>query len=187
MSEHIPEHRLALYAGRDVSEKEAAAIDTHMRDCAGCRDALDRFENLRDLLACSYPEPEPSDLREVRKRVTRETERGVGGNFWPWLLAATAAAALFFVSLLGIRQRHPPISAPVPAVQFTALPVMPAQPVMEIPALQNIARRALPKREAAIRSVALITRANEPPLIRMTTADRNVVILWESNNEEENE
>ena len=187
MIEHVSDERLALYAGGDTTEREASAISQHLRSCEECRSAMAAFENVRDLLACSYGEPEPSDLCEIRQRIARETERAAGGNRWAWLLAGTAAAALVLISLAGIRQQRPASKTPVPAIQLIAPPIMPAPPLVEIPTLRNIARRTVRKREAAIRSVALITRANEPSLIRMTTADPNVVILWESNNEEENE
>lgn len=184
MSKHVSQDRLALYAGGDLSIREANAVADHLSGCAECRTALAEFEEMRNLVTSSCREPELLDLYEVRERVNSRLAAAEGRKHWMWGLAGAAAMASVLVSLFIIRQQ-PQKSDPVQLAAQPPSPLMlPPPRLTELPIMH---RGAMPHLKPGVRSVALITRAEEPPLIRMTTTDPNVVILWQSNKEEENE
>lgn len=182
MSKHVSGDLLALYAGGDLPVREARTVADHVRECAACRAALAGFEEMRRLLSISFQEPAPRDVCEVRQRVISNLPGPSRANRWVWALAA--AALVVIASVFALRRQQPPTASEVPLVAQLAPPLIVAAPRLPLlPAIHH-ARR---KPQAGLRSVALITRADEPPLIRITTADRNVVILWESNTKGEKE
>lgn len=179
MSEHISDGRLALYAGGDLPSCDVTTVARHLRDCARCRAALTAFEETRNLLIALHGEPETRHVYEVHQRVTSRLHAVSGRKRWAWALAAAAVVAL---AIFGLRER-PKTTDSMNVVAQLPSPPAPAPVIRSVPAVYRIEHR----RKAGLRSVALITRADQPTLIRIRTADPNVVILWESNTKGETE
>jgi hypothetical protein len=184
MMEHIREERLALYAGGDLPVNERGVVTAHLNECCECLTRLREFQEAQNFVLAALKDPERDELAEVREhlaaklRLGRSTEKR---RVW-WFAGAAAAAALLTVALTldhrpAVKQETIAFSQPQPAKKATATP--------ELQAIQRpiVAPRRKPSRnrEVGIRSVALIARENQPSILKMTTADPNVVILWQSN------
>jgi anti-sigma factor RsiW len=185
MSKHVSEDRLALYLSGDLPVREANGVADHLRNCADCQASLTAFEEMRNLLGCSQAEPELCDLYEVRQRVTSQLVSQATAKRWVWGVAGgMIGVAALLVLLFAVREPPRRTDGVQLVAQLPLRVTLPAPRLIEIATLHRHVTRTRP---AGLRSVALITRANEPALIRMKTADPNVVILWESNKEGENE
>jgi hypothetical protein len=95
-----------------------------------------------------------------------------------------AAALVLIASVFALRRQQAPRPSEVQLVAQLPPPLVMVAPRLSLAAAVHHARR---RPQAGLRSVALITRADQPPLIRMITADPKVVILWESNTKGEKE
>ena len=110
----------------------------------------------------------------------REKLRQRQGRHWQWASYAAGVAAV--AALIFTLVEHKPNPVLRPALVLARL--TPREiPRLETPQVRTAVARRRPARHrsAGIRSVDLIARADQPPLIRMTTLDPNVVILWQSN------
>lgn len=177
MMEHIREEQLALYAIGDLAPNETSAIAAHVQDCEACQAAVAGFREIQSFVTSALMDPAPDELIEVREGIRmklRERRRWIG-----W--AAAAAAAVVAVILIGVESKPPAV--PEPALPVAQLK-LPEVPHFEIPQLHTAVLR---HREAGIRSVDLIARADQPPVFKIATADPNVVILWQSNEGVKNE
>ena len=183
MTEHISEERLALYAGRDLPADEAANVEAHLRGCGECQAQAGEYRKTQEFLAAAVLDPEPDELREVRAGIARRLRdhRRRATALWVWPAAAAAVLALFFVASILRLDTHtsdsmrPMVTHVKTPETLWMTPVFPA-PHLEIAAL----RKKRPDRRPGIRTVALLRRPDEPALIKMTTSDPNVVILWEA-------
>lgn len=181
--EHIREEQLALYAAGDLAPHDKSATAAHVQNCGTCQAIVAGFHEVQDFVSSALLDPAADELMEVRDgiRIKLRERRSWAGRGWAaWAAVAAAAAAMIFFGI-----EHKPITAPQPVP-----PVAQLKP-LEMPHLQ-IRQVVLHKprvrhRDAGIRSVDLIARADQPPLIKMTTADPNVVILWQSNEGVKNE
>ncbi len=182
MSAHVTENQLALYAGGDLDPVEAGAVAAHLGECEACRASLAAFEQLETLLKMSFAEPEADELSAVRRKIREKLSRKHQRRGWKWAWAAAAAAVAVVTSLVSFESRAP--KAEVPVVAQVPPPPVPAMRFVETPHLERTGERRERRSQAGLHTVALITRADAPPLIRMTTADPNVVILWQSKQEE---
>jgi hypothetical protein len=187
MSEHIREEQIALYATGDLAAGEAIAVAAHVQDCQLCRAALAGFRETQSFVVASLIDPSGDELSEVREGIRmklrqRSELRQHRGWAW-WAVGATAAVVLIFTTF-----ENRPVTAPKPAPPVARF-VPPEVPHLEAPRVSTIIshRPPLRHRDAGIRSVDLIARADQPVTIKMTTADPNVVILWQSNEEVNNE
>ncbi|HEY7306965.1 MAG TPA: hypothetical protein VH601_22755 [Bryobacteraceae bacterium] len=181
MKEHIREEQIALYAAGDLAAHEAIAVSAHIQDCELCRAALAGFQETQSFVFSSLIDPSADELSEVREGI-RMKLRQHRGWIW-WAAAAAAAVALIFTAV-----ENKPTTVPKPAPPVARL-VPPEFPHLEAPRVRTaISHRAPPRhRDAGIRSVDLIARADQPVMIKMTTPDPNVVILWQSNEKVNNE
>ena len=182
MMEHIHEEQLALYATGDLAPGIEAAVAAHVQGCESCQATVAGFRATQSLLVSALIEPAADELVEVRERVsTRLRER----RWWVgWTVAAAAAIALV---TMFITFEHKPTVVPKPASIVTYVPVYriaPKPPPMPAPVLHKPHVR---HRDVGMRSVALVARADQPPVFRIATADPNVVILWQSNEGMKNE
>jgi anti-sigma factor RsiW len=173
MMEHIPEETLALYAGGDLPADEAIRVDVHLRACSECEVLVREYREAQELLAASVQDPELEELRELRDGIAARLSSGRRrAESWIWWAGAGAAAA---IALLFASTFHQPVAAPVKAPETLWLkPALPA-PHLEM----AVVRKKRIRRESGIRTVALLTRPDEPSFIKMTTSDPNVVILWQ--------
>ncbi|MBV8550073.1 MAG: zf-HC2 domain-containing protein [Acidobacteriaceae bacterium] len=182
---HVREEQLALYAGGDLASEEANTVATHLAGCPACRGALAEFRDAQAFFCSSAREPEAGELYDVRQRLVAKLERRTQGERrWVWQLAGAAVMAAVIVLAVAFEHR-PAVSSK--AEPMVARAVAPELPVAPPPVQQPVGMRRVTAhtrrsghREAGIRSVSLIARADQPPVIRMTTADPNVVILWQS-------
>jgi hypothetical protein len=170
MTRHPCEEELALYSSGDLEAGDVRSIAAHVRGCAECRECVGQFQQVAGMLASGAGEPSAEDLLDVRQRVMLALEgtrkRRVG---FEWAAAVAALAAL--VVLLPHRERRPAEISSVPA-RIAAVPV-PAP----VPTAVPIVRRRPRLRAPGLRSVVLVTRPGEEPLIKIATTNPNVVIL----------
>jgi cell division septation protein DedD len=184
MMEHIADEQLSLYAAGDLAAAERQLVAVHVEACSDCRNTVAEFREMHRFVSESLSDPETEDLLQVREGVAEKLQRRQSGlRRWPWGLAAVAAMLAFLIATLRF-ESHPAMAPePVPTIAHLTppeqAPLRPAEPA-PVHTVRHVRHR-----DAGIRSVALITRANEPPVIKMTTADPNVVILWQSNQTED--
>lgn len=178
---HPSEEQLSLYAWGDLHPQDHHAITGHLRDCGQCRKLLSEFEEAQRLITASLQNPTESELSEVRTRLTArlrpQGSRVRPGVWW----SAGVAAALTLLALPHVVNHQPSVAQNVE--QPVLAERIPPGPMLQIPltpvATSRPKRSLLPK--AGIRSVTLISQADREPIIKMTTADPNVIILWQLN------
>jgi len=180
MTEHPKEKDLALYAGNDLPDTEAVLVRRHLAECAGCESLAEEFAAAGEWLASCKSEPLARELRSVRENVMRRmAPRRAGFRWWQWLPVplACAAAALYWAG--GDRTTGRPLEQS--ADQRVHIALATPKPAAPVPAQARMTRR---KRRAetvpGVRAVALITPPGRAAVIRLTTADPNVVILLEA-------
>lgn len=177
---HISDEQLALYAGGDLTREETGAVEEHLRDCAECQALLADLRDSRAVLLECLREPAADELRSVRHRVVQRLQKQAGGR-WIWVTAAAAiiVAGLFLNWKQPRRARH----SNTVATAYLRVPYRP-KVQMSIPNLTaNVepvrARRHHPA--PGLRTVALLAERDGPPILKMTTSDPDVVILWQLN------
>jgi anti-sigma factor ChrR (cupin superfamily) len=170
MISHPREEALALYSSGDLEAGELRAIAEHIRGCAECRECVARFQQIDGMLANGAGEPSAEDLLDVRQRVMRALEatpkRRIGFR-WAAAVAALAALAVW----LQHRERPATEIHSIPARIATVRAPEPAPKA--VPMMQRRHRLPAP----GLRSVALVTRPGEEPLIKIATSDPKVIIL----------
>lgn len=183
MTEHIADERLSLYATEDLVPEEQRSVAAHVEACAKCRTTVAEFRETQRFLNDSLADPGAADLLAVREGVSeRLRQPRNAARRWAWGLAAAAAMLAFLIAAL--RFESHPAMPPRPSLAVARL--APPKEALSRPAEVPVSHtRHARHRDAGIRSVALITRAHQPPVIKMTTADPNVVILWQSNQTED--
>lgn len=181
---HVSEERLALYAGGDLSRDEARGVEEHLRSCAECRASLAEFRRDRAVLLSSLREPAVNELADVRRRLLLQLEerRRPTGN-WMWAVAV-AVAAVVVVSFLFPWQQSRKVLHPDPAI--TSYLRAPYRQIAR-PTIPNLAATVEPRQTSrkelapGLRTVALLSEGGDPPILKMTTSDPEVVILWQLN------
>ena len=169
------EEKFALYAGGDLSAAEAAGVEGHVAECAGCQMLLSGLRESLRLVREAHQDPvDGAHYSAVRVRVLSELER-TRAPWWrhAWIFAAVAAAMLLVVA---VRPKEVSVPAPVakvqpaPAVQTTAAPATSAQatPVPRPP------RRKQAPKEIAVKAEP----PAEPLVVKLVTDDPNVIIYW---------
>ena len=179
MSDHAPEEQLALYLTRDLPGQELQRVAAHLENCATCQQSLGDFERSQRAMASFWPEPSGRDLAEVRQHIMRRLRRRkVSANGWILAMPAVAGVALIcFFQFVRSPAPHSPVVGTRAGMAVTAEAKIPKPlPVRTVSAARIIRHRPSP----AVRSIALITPVGESPLIRMNTADPNVVILLQT-------
>ena len=181
MMEHIREEQLALYATGDLAPNETSAVATHVRSCETCQGTVSVFRERQGFITSALIDPAADELLEVRERVAVKL-----GQSRSWAVWAAVAAAAVAALIIGVENKPATVPKPVlPVVQLKP----PKVPRLDIPQLRTavLHKPRVRQRHAGIRSVDLIARSDQPTLIKMTTADPNVVILWQSNEGVKNE
>jgi hypothetical protein len=178
MNQHPDDKQLALYAGGDLSEKDAQIVEQHIGLCPVCTETLVDLRRTRQWLRMAQVEPTREDLDDVRMRVMAALPAPQAGwRWWRWL-SAGAVAAIMAVFLRPVqrppvtprRAEHAQVSAPVPTRHLEERPIAQARVVRP--------HTAIPRRlEAGLRHVELVTVRGAPEALRMTTANPDVVIL----------
>ena len=170
------EEKIALYTGGDLTAEEAADVERHLAECAGCQVfasgmseslALLREEHAEEIGGAAYV--------AVRARVLGEIERRPS-RWWMFGLAAafTAAALLAAVWLRPVK--HVEIARHEALARFVS-PVRPATvepPVVRV-ARAHRHRKSIPAAAPVIRAAA---PEEKPLVVKMVTDDPGVVIYW---------
>lgn len=175
MTSHPREEELALYSTADLDQSQLTRIAEHLDNCAGCRDCLARFEHVGQMLASVAAEPSTEDLLEVRQRVMHaldSTRKRHLGFQW-----AAAVAALAVLALLLHHKPHAKGEIYATAAKIATVQPPPVAPVRATVQTKPVVRRSPRLHAPGLRSIALITRPGEEPLIRIATADPKVLIL----------
>ncbi|MBV9036484.1 MAG: hypothetical protein JO182_18490 [Acidobacteriaceae bacterium] len=189
MIEHVREEQLALYAWGDLPPQESSAVTTHLADCDQCQKVLAELHQARNFVTTSLQNPGEGEVSEVRRRLTTklQPQRSVERHL-AWWGAGVAAALALLILPRNFEKRSVVVQQAAPTIATFVLPEMlyPG-PAIKLPITPVSAphQRHLRSQEAGIRTVTLIAQADQEPIIKMTTADPNVVILWQSNNRTE--
>jgi len=197
------EPQIALLVEGDLSEMEAARVETHLRTCASCRAfRTELIESQNALKSLAREDLDPAALAAVRRRVRHALgqESGRRERWIPWALAASifaVAAALWLVALRRPEPRAPEATAEVAPRPPAAPPQSPAP--TPAPAVEEAAavRRAeapsraprgvpRPRRDAppdvreslAAAPEGAAAPAEGPLVIKLVTTDPDVVIYW---------
>ena len=152
------QERIALHAGGDAAPDEAATVERHLGECAGCQIFWSGMkESLAALSEVHAELPEAAHFAAVRARVIGEIEgsrRGWRRLAW---LSAVAATAVLAVALWPSGTEIPAAPRMMASIPSAPLVISPARPT-------HVARVRPEKRE--------------PLTIRLQTSDPNIVIYW---------
>jgi anti-sigma factor RsiW len=175
------EERIALHAGGDLPPAEAAEVERHLRECAGCQALASGLKQSLALLKEAHDEPlAAAHFSAVRARVVAELEqerrRGAlwaRRRAWSYGLAAVAVALLVMLALGPGRtpeRRTVVVARSNRSLTFAAPPAVVA---VRKPAVPR------PHRRVARRVVrANVPETSEPLMVKLVTDDPNVVIYW---------
>jgi anti-sigma factor RsiW len=181
----VTEEQLALYAGSDLSVEESSAVAQHLAECLPCRETLADFQFARQLLSETPRLPREADLAPLRSSVVAQL-RGQR-NRTRWIQTAGLAASLALVSIPFLhRERVRPHQETVPVASIRP----PYVPVPEVHHQEPVHRRAAKpvrlkreyaKRRPELRAIAFDVGTGDKPVLKLATADPNVVILIQMN------
>lgn len=101
---------LEPYADGELGVDAVVAMDSHLAECAGCREQVARQRRFRELLR---RQPQETAAPELRARVAGAVRREARRRVTPWMAGAAAAAALLAL-VVGLRALAP--SSPPAAV-----------------------------------------------------------------------
>jgi hypothetical protein len=152
------QERIALHAGGDAGPAEAATVEQHLGECAGCQVFWSGMKESLAVLREVHAElPEAAHFAAMRARVIGEIEGSRHG--WRRLawISAVAAMAVLAMTLWPSRTAVPAPQRMMAAIPSAPLVVSPARPT-------HVARVRPEKRE--------------PLTIRLQTSDPNIVIYW---------
>ncbi|MEK7406458.1 MAG: hypothetical protein AAB225_15255 [Acidobacteriota bacterium] len=157
------ERWIALEVEGDLPARKAGRLARHLEACDGCRELAASLRASQAALRALREEPvSEAELRLVRQRVLACVRAGeavrAGWLRWAWV----GAAALVLVAGLSLWRPRPVEAPPPPAVARVEAPIPAVVPSEPAPA------RPRPKPE----------RPAGPLLVRLETADPQVVIYW---------
>jgi hypothetical protein len=136
MRGHLSEETLL-----DVAEGQGGPADReHARECAGCAARVaDARDGLVALATEDGPEPPPFYFEQLRREVGARLDPPPRRAFSGWLLPLAAAAGLFVVVPLTLREPKPlPLPSTAPALPaWSALP--PAEEDVDLAVLEAVA------------------------------------------------
>ena len=166
------EEQIALHTGGDLPPAEAAEVERHLRECAGCQVLASGLKQSLALLREAHDEPlAAAHFSAVRARVVAELEKGRRPSWWWAWTYGLAAVAVALLVMLALRPgRTPERRAPVVAANHP--PVI----VARVSAAPPPARRRVARR--AVRPIVPDTPTLEPLIVKLQTDDPNVVIYW---------
>ncbi len=189
---HPSSELLALHAGHDLPEREAQSVDEHLAVCELCRGEVSEIASSMAAFRGMAAAPATSGSQGLGEAVLRRTSRPRIGLY----RMAAAAAVLVSASagVLWLGHREAPVQAPAQTQMsadsgHVAAPEVPrAVETKRVTSLRSAHTVAvLPKTlPAGIRTVALEPQEDGRAVLRIATADPNVVILWQLSDDSEN-
>ena len=172
------EERIALHAGGDLPRAEAAKVERHLRECAGCQVVASGLKESLALLKEAHHEPlAPAHFSAVRARVVAELEQArrrgalwARWRAWGFGLAAVVVASLV---MLALRPGRTPVAVRSNRSLTVAALSPPAvrEPMVPLPPHRRVARHVA-------RPNVPDTPDPEPLIVKLQTDDPNVVIYW---------
>jgi anti-sigma factor RsiW len=176
------EERIALHAGGDLPPAEAAEVERHLRECAGCQVLASGLQRSLAWLKEEHDEPlAGAHFSAVRARVVAELEQQRRrGALWArrrWGYGLAAAAAVVLLAMLALR----PVRTPVAASHKQPLSDVRGSDTSEPRTLESgtAPSHPPPHRRVARRKVKQEPAAQpEPLIVKLQTDDPNVVIYW---------
>jgi anti-sigma factor RsiW len=167
------EERIALHAGDDLPPAEAAGVERHLRECAGCQVLASGLQQSLALLREAHDEPlAAAHFSAVRARVVAKLEKGRRPSWWRAWTYGLAAAAVALLAMLALRPGRTPVAVPTNrSLTFAAL----SPPGV---AARKQAGGPPPHRRAARGVVRANVPEPEPLIVKLVTDDPNVVIYW---------
>lgn len=98
-TDHFSDETLSAFLDGDLDARDSTGIESHLRECTSCREALQELTAIRRAAAgLATIEPAPETWVRIRERVAAPPRRLLG---WTWAGAAAAAAVLLVVAVLG--------------------------------------------------------------------------------------
>jgi anti-sigma factor RsiW len=182
------EERVALHAGGDLPPAEAADVERHLRECAGCQVLASGLKQSLALLKEAHDEPlPPAHFSAVRARVVAELEqkgRPLWRRAWGYGLAAAVVALLVMLALQP--GRTPERRPPVVAARRLSQPLSNVRGSESTSEPRTLESGTDPRHPPPHRRVARhVARPNvpdtpdpEPLIVKLQTDDPNVVIYW---------
>jgi anti-sigma factor RsiW len=168
------EERIALYMGDDLGPAEAAQVERHLAECAGCQVfASGMRESLALLREAHGEEPGAAAYAAVRARVIGELERRPMRRWFFGLAAVAVTAALLAAVWMRpakhVEQAHR--EAPQPQREV----VIPQPETAIVPVRTPGPRSRVQRAETpAVKPVV----ADKPLVVKLVTDDPDVVIYW---------
>ena len=175
------EERIALHAGGDLPPAEAAEVERHLRECAGCQVLTSGLKQSLVLLKEAHEEPlAAAHFSAVRSRVVAELEQGrrrgaLWARRWAWGFGMAAAVVAVLVMLALQPGRTPVVTA-----NRQPLSNVRGSDVSEPRTLESGTGLSHPRPHRRV--TRRVERANvpdpEPLIVKLQTDDPNVVIYW---------
>jgi len=167
------EEAIALYAGGDLEESRALAVERHLAGCAGCRIfSSGMLECLEGIRAGHRQAIAEAHFAAVRARVLSKLRPA---PWWRRRWLRLAGAAVFAGCVIRLAMVERAIRGPVPPPRVAL-----ARPVAPLPVMSLRAHGIAPRRAVhPVRPKAAL--AQEPLTVRIVTDDPNVVIYWITN------
>ena len=182
---HLNKSELALYAGGDLEPEQRIAAERHLSQCLECSRSLEDFESSRTWFCSLATEPDNATLSAVHAsviaRVSRQPKFTVANRTWAAALAALLTIGVFSLWNVGRRDNRAPQPERTTAVLVPKQPAVPSpEPRSKLVSVTQALRHArrVPASTSGMRSISVIEATTESPVLKLKTADPNVVILW---------
>jgi hypothetical protein len=190
------EERVALHAGGDLAAAnpaDAAAVERHLTECAGCQALWSGMKESLELLRAEHAEVlAPGIYTAVRGRVLARLEAG-RMPWWRrgWVVGLAAAAVVVLVLVLaswpGTKVEMPPLRVlavipPAPAEQGLRTGQRQAGGLPYVRQAGGLPyerqARGLPHGRRLVSPEQAGKMPRQPLMVRLVTDDPNVIIYW---------
>lgn len=169
------EERVALHVGGDLAAADAAGVERHLAECAGCQVFWSGMKESLELLHGAHAEAlAPGIYTAVRGRVLGDLQAELASRKVWWRSQWVYGLAAAVVMAVGLASWPRP-KVEIPPLRVVA--VIPPAPAAQV--LRAVQGRSLPHK----RRVAAAEQIGNPPprqplMVRLVTDDPNVVIYW---------
>lgn len=181
MSCEIPEELLALYLSGDLEADQSAAVSAHAHECDICRNAMAELQLSQQRLTNTFAEPAEEDLQSLRIALKGQVASHFGRRVWFSVAALAASLAIFLSPVLFRRNTEDRVHSVATAQRNDILPERRLeQKLPNLKSPEQVGRRVhRAVTEAGLRNVMLTTNVSGKPELRMVTADPDVLILMQ--------
>jgi len=182
MSCRYSENDLALYVEGDLSPAKAEEVNVHLTSCKACRQLVDELRESQSLFKSIRQETvSPAELLHLRARVMEKVAVRAPRPFWGRWVYALAGAAFVAAIVAVVLGRYGHREQKFVKVAETS-PVMSAAPaVIHVTEVENKAPVKLSTRHRRRQEVVQPKVSGEtlkPMMVKLQTADPNIVIYW---------